>query len=153
MPPGKRRQSNAMLYTLITFVGLFIVATTVAVIYYVKAEELRTRSDDLQEEMNKLASRDEVRSIGSIVGTRMPGQSNLGTVVAHLDQMVRLVKGPPVPATSAEVKVSSTAKRSSPCCNGQGTSSPCRPRRRRTPTPSIPTIRRTRTRPSPSGWP
>ena len=39
MPPGKRRQSNAMLYTLITFVGLFIIATTVAVIYYVKAEE------------------------------------------------------------------------------------------------------------------
>ena len=25
MPPGKRPQSNAMLYTLVTFVGLFII--------------------------------------------------------------------------------------------------------------------------------
>jgi len=49
MPPGKRRQSNAMLYTLITFVGLFIVATTVAVIYYVKAEELRTTTEEAQD--------------------------------------------------------------------------------------------------------
>ena len=97
MPPGKRRQSNAMLYTLITFVGLFIVATTVAVIYYVKAEELRTRSDDLQEQVDLLANREEVRGLGSIVGTKMPGHSNLGTVVAHLDEMVRLVQGPAGP--------------------------------------------------------
>ena len=93
MPPGKRRQSNAMLYTLITFVGLFIAATTVAVIYYVKAEELRTRSDDLQEQMDTLASREEARGIGGIVGTKMSGHSNLGTVVEHLNEMVRLVAG------------------------------------------------------------
>jgi len=110
MPPGKRRQSNATLYTLITFVGLFIVATTVAVIYYVKAEELRTRSDDLQEQMDTLVSREESRSIGGIVGTKLPGHSNLGTVVEHLNDMVLVVKGPPVPATSAEVKASSTIK-------------------------------------------
>lgn len=110
MPPGKRRQSNAMLYTLITFVGLFITATTVAVIYYVKAEELRTRSDDLQEQMDTLVSREEIRNIGSIIGAKMPGHSNLGTVVAHLDDMVRVVAGEPVPITSAEVKVSTTAR-------------------------------------------
>ncbi|MCL5280114.1 MAG: hypothetical protein M1376_09425 [Planctomycetes bacterium] len=105
MPAGKRRQSNAMLYTLITFVGLFVVATTAAVIYYVKAEELTTRDKERQDETNRLVSQEELRSIGAIVGNRLPGQSNLGTVVAHLDQMVKLVTGGPVRTTSAEVKV------------------------------------------------
>jgi hypothetical protein len=104
MPAGKRRQSNAMLYTLITFVGLFVVATTAAVIYYVKAEELSTRDKERQDETNRLVSQEELRSIGAIVGNRLPGQSNLGTVVAHLDQMVKLVKGGPIRTTSAEVK-------------------------------------------------
>lgn len=110
MPPGKRRQSNAMLYTLITFVGLFVAAATVAVIYYVKAEELRTTRDDLQEQMRALVSQEESRNISGIVGTKMTGHSNLGTVVEHLNEMVLLVKGAPVPATSAEVKVASTAR-------------------------------------------
>lgn len=110
MPPGKRRQSNAMLYTLITFVGLFVAAATVAVIYYVKAEELRTTRDSLQGEMDALVSREESRNIGSIVGTKMPGRSNLGTVVEHLNELVLLVKGAPVPATTAEVKAASTAR-------------------------------------------
>jgi hypothetical protein len=121
MPPGKRRQSNAMLYTLITFVGLFITATTVAVIFYVKAEELRTRSDDLQDQMDTLVSREEMRTIGGIVGARLPGQSNLGTVVEHLNQMVRLVRGAPVLPTSAEVKVSSTVKGIQPLLDRAGT--------------------------------
>jgi hypothetical protein len=94
-----------MLYTLITFVGLFVIATTAAVIYYVKAEELSTRDKERQDETNRLVSQEELRSIGTIVGNRLPGQSNLGTVVGHLDQLVLLVKGAPVRTTSAEVKV------------------------------------------------
>jgi len=105
MPAGKRRQSNAMLYTLITFVGLFVIATTAAVIYYVKAEELSTRDKERQDETNRLVTQDELRNIGAIVGNRLPGQSNLGTVVGQLDQLVKLVKGGPVRTTSAEVKV------------------------------------------------
>jgi len=106
MPPGKRRQSNAMLYTLITFIGLFIIATTVAVIYYVRAEELRTSAADLQDQMDDLASNEELRLLGNIVGPKLPGQSRLGTMVSHLDRMVKLIKGAPVPPTvNAEVKV------------------------------------------------
>jgi len=110
MPPGKRRQSNAMLYTLITFVALFIIATTAAVVYYVKAEELRTNSVELQEMVDSLANKEEVRSLGGIVGTKMSGHSNLGTVVEHLNSMVKLVVGAPVPATTAEVKVADSTK-------------------------------------------
>lgn len=105
MPAGKRRQSNAMLYTLITFVALFVIATTAAVIYYVKAEELRTQATERQNEMNKLVSQEELRNIGTIVGTQSRGQTSLGTVIDDLDQLVRLVKGAPVRLTSAEVKV------------------------------------------------
>ncbi len=103
MPPGKRRQSNAMLYTLITFVGLFIIATTVAVIYYVKAEELRTTTQEAQAELNRMASADEVRRIGDIVGTKLPGETNLGTMVKYFNQVVALIMGRPLQTTTAEV--------------------------------------------------
>jgi len=105
MPPGKRRQSNAMLYTLITFVGLFIVATTVAVIYYVKAEELRTTTQEAQNELAKMASADEVRRVGDIVGTKLPGQSNLGSMVEYFGQITAVIMGRPIQVTSAEVNV------------------------------------------------
>jgi hypothetical protein len=97
-----------MLYTLITFVALFVIATTAAVIYYVRAEELRTTRDTLQNEMDTMVSREESRNLGTIVGARLPGKSNLGTVVEHLDQAVMLVKGTPVRATTAEVKLTET---------------------------------------------
>jgi hypothetical protein len=110
MPAGKRRQSNAMLYTLITFVGLFVAATTVAVIYYVKAEELRTRGEELQQEMAQAVSPEERRNLTSIVGAKLPGESNFGTLVTHLDDMILLIKGAPVQTTTAEVKVANTLK-------------------------------------------
>jgi len=105
MPATKRRQSNAMLYTLITFIGLFVVATTAAVIYYVKAEEYRTDSDEQKQKAKDLASDEEYRSLGTIVGEKTRGQSYLGTMAGHLDRMLVLVRGGPVPTTSAEVKV------------------------------------------------
>lgn len=105
MPAGKRRQSNAMLYTLITFVGLFVIGTTAAVIYYVKAEDFRTQTKSLQDELNKYASQDEVRNIATIVGNRLPGLSNLGTINEHFNQILTLITGTPVRATTAEVRV------------------------------------------------
>ncbi len=110
MPPTKRRQSNDMLYTLIVLIGLCIVATTVAVIYYIRAEDYRTQSLELQTRVKDLASDEEIRTLGSIVGTKMSGTTQLGTVLAYLDRMVGLVKGGPVASTSAEVKVAETMK-------------------------------------------
>ncbi|MBN1360799.1 MAG: hypothetical protein JW993_09415 [Sedimentisphaerales bacterium] len=113
MPPGKRRQSNAMLYTLMTFVGLFIIATTAAVVYYVKAEELRTRADEAERELSTVASSSEISRMGDIVGERSGGQTNLGTMVEHLDRVVGLATGTPVPPGNAEVKASSVARAAS----------------------------------------
>jgi len=94
-----------MLYTLITFVGLFIATTTVAVIYYVKAEEYRTGEADLQRELNNYATDRERQAMGTIVGTKLPGETWLGTMVSYLDKTATLIAGGVAEPTSAEVKV------------------------------------------------
>jgi hypothetical protein len=105
MPARRRKQSNAMLYTLIIFVGLFIAATTVAVIYFVNAEKYRTERDDLQTKMNNYATEDEQDQVGTDVGTKLSGKTWLGTMMNHLDEMDSLIVGGVAENTSAEVKV------------------------------------------------
>ena len=97
-----------MLYTLITFVGLFIATTTVAVIYYVKAEEYKTGEADLQRELNNYATDRERQAMGTIVGTKLPSETWLGTMVNHLDKTVTLIAGGVAEPTSAEVKVNNS---------------------------------------------
>jgi hypothetical protein len=108
MPARRRKQSNAMLYTLITFVGLFIATTTVAVIYYVKAEEYKTAVADLQREMDDFATDRERNDVGSIVGTKLPRKTWLGTMVDYFDTTVSLVAGGVAEPTSAEVKTNNS---------------------------------------------
>ena len=105
MSARRKQQSNAMLYTLIIFVGLFIATTTVSVIYYVKAEEYRTARDTLQNDIDSHATRTEREDIGKNVGSRLSGRTWLGTMVEHLDNMVTLIVGGVAESTSAEVKV------------------------------------------------
>ncbi len=94
-----------MFYTLLTFVGLFIVTTTLAVIFYVKAEDYRTKTESLQNQIDELATGAERQKIGAIVGAKQGRRSRLGTMVDYLDQMVSLIIGGVVEDTSAEVKV------------------------------------------------
>ena len=108
MPARRRKQSNAMLYTLITFVGLFIATTTIAVIYYVKAEEYKTGEADLQRDINNLATDRERQALGTIVGTKQPGKTWLSTMVDYHDRTVSMVVGGVPESTSAEVKVNNS---------------------------------------------
>jgi hypothetical protein len=110
MPARRRKQSNAMLYTLITFVGLFIATTTVAVIYYVKAEEHKNRQADLQREIDNYATDRERQAVGSIVGTKQPGKTWLATMVDYFDKTITLIAGGVPESTSAEVKVNNSNK-------------------------------------------
>lgn len=111
MPAHRRKQSNAMLYTLITFVGLFIATTTVAVIYYVKAEEHRGSLEDTRREIDALANDRERQAMGTTVGAKQGQESWLGTVVKYLDQTVCLVVGGVPEPTSAEVKIKNTGSK------------------------------------------
>jgi hypothetical protein len=111
MPAGKRQQSNAMLYTVITFVGFFIVSTVLAVVFYLQAEKHRTKALTLQSQMEELADSAEMRKIGAIVGAKQPRKSRLGTMVDYLDGMVSLIIGGLPEDTSAEVKVDTTSRK------------------------------------------
>jgi len=105
MPARRRKQSNAMLYTLITFVGLFIAATTIAVIYYVKAEEHRTAEADLQGDMDDLATDRERSALGGTVGAKTGRETWLGLMIAYVDETATMVVGGEPEPTSAELKV------------------------------------------------
>jgi hypothetical protein len=99
-----------MLYTLITFVGLFIATTTVAVIFYVKAEEYKTGEADLQRQLNNLATDRERNALASTVGPRSGSETYLGLLVGYVDQTVTMIVGG-VPATdSAEIKIGGADK-------------------------------------------
>ena len=111
MPARRRKQSNAMLYTLITFIGLLIIATAIAVIYYIEAETYRDKQADLQRERNGLATDSEYQALGNIVGTKLSGKSWLGTMAYYLDGTVtRIIGGVPEP-TSAEVKIDTAIRK------------------------------------------
>ena len=43
MPAGKRHQSSSVLYTLVLFVGLFIISSVLAVVFYTKSEDFKDR--------------------------------------------------------------------------------------------------------------
>ncbi len=105
MPAGKRQQSNTMLYAVVVFVALFIIATTVAVIFYVKFEEQRTIAAKAQKQTDELATSAELRKIGNIVGQKQRQKSWLATMSDNLDKAAYLIIGGTPEETSADVKV------------------------------------------------
>ncbi len=105
MPAGKSSESSAMLYTVITFVALFLVATTCAVIFYVKAEDFKTQRDASDSTMSALANSSERNSLAKIVGKTPQGKSALGTMSDHVDNMVKAITGQVADETPAAVKV------------------------------------------------
>jgi hypothetical protein len=106
MPVGKKPQTDPMLYYLITFVGLFLVATALAIICYIKIENYRTIAATSKSELEQMATPAEQRKgIGKIVGRVPRDKSGLGIMDDYLDQMVYLIIGGLPEDTSAEVKV------------------------------------------------
>jgi hypothetical protein len=104
MPAPKRQQSSSMLYTLIGFVGLFIVATALAVVLYIKFEDQRRIAQESQRNLEELANPAEWRNRGQIIGTRQNRMTYLGTMIAYLDNLTSIIIGGPLEDTSAEVK-------------------------------------------------
>ena len=105
MAVARQGQSNTMLYTVITFVGLFVVVAILAVILYLKSEDWRNQYLTGRQELNELVSQDQLRDIGSLVGQKDRSQSRLGQLVEYIDQLYLMLVGIPPQETSAEVKV------------------------------------------------
>ncbi len=97
-------QSNAMLYTLITFVALFIIATVCSVVFYIKCEEYKTGAEDSKAKLDEVA-RAEKSSLTKVVGKPASGKSYLGTMTQLVDGLYTIILGKEVPAnTPATVK-------------------------------------------------
>jgi len=93
-----------MLYTVIAFVGLFIITTAIAVIYYVKHEQQRKITQDAQNKLAEMATSRELQTILQTVGPRGP-DSYLATMTAYIDEALGLILGKPLEQTSAEIKL------------------------------------------------
>jgi hypothetical protein len=105
MPIGKKSATDSTVYALIAFVALFIIAATVAVIFYLKFEEQRGLTEAAQKRLGEIASPSELQKIGTLVGSEQAGRSRLKSMLDYVDRMVSLIV-PEVPGeTSAEVKV------------------------------------------------
>ena len=113
MPARRRKQSNAMLYTLITFVGLFLVAIIIAGICYVKIEEYRDKAVKAESNLEEMATPEQWQDRGKIVGKipqvslrpRKAGETYLGKMVEHFDGTTSLIVGFVPEMTSAEADV------------------------------------------------
>ena len=108
MPVGnnKRPHSNVMLYTLLTFVGLFILSTAVAVIYYVNFEDQQNIATKAKQDLDELANQKQFSDRGKIVGTKKSSDTYLGKMSEYLDSMVyTIIGGNPEAELSAEVKI------------------------------------------------
>lgn len=96
---------NTMLYTVITFVALFIVSAILAVIFYLKSEDWRDQYLTSQQDMAEFASQSQVRNIGSLVGQKDRNQSRVGQLLGYVDQIYVMLFGIQPKETSAEVKM------------------------------------------------
>ena len=104
MAAGRSPQSGAMLYALITFVGLFLVTTVCAVVFYIKSEEYRTQNEAAKSEMLRIASAEQQRSLGRIVGRVSGNQTYLGAMKEQFDKLISIIAGVVPEEISADVK-------------------------------------------------
>jgi len=105
MALARQTQNSTMLYTVITFVALFIIAAILAVIFYLKSEDWRDQYRTSQRDTNELASENQVRNIGSLVGQKERNQSRLSQLLGYIDQLYVMFVGIQPQETSAEVKI------------------------------------------------
>ncbi|MBN2020747.1 MAG: hypothetical protein JW749_11055 [Sedimentisphaerales bacterium] len=105
MPIGKKTTGDNTLYALIAFVLLFVIATTAAIIFYLRFEDQRALADMAQKRLDEVANQSEIQRIGTLVGSAQSGKSRLRAMLDYLDQSISLIV-PGLPTeSSAEVKV------------------------------------------------
>jgi len=83
----RQTQSGTMLYTVITFVALFIISAILAVIFYLKSEDWRDEYNKIQQNAADIATQNQVQLLG------------------YIDQLYMMFVGVQPQETSAEVKM------------------------------------------------
>jgi hypothetical protein len=105
MAVGRQEQGSGLLYTAIIFVGLTLIALVAAIIFGVKAGDLRDRLAQSQQQLEEMATSSEVSSIGTLVGQKQGGDSRVRQLVGMLDTTYKMNTGLAPQETSAEAKV------------------------------------------------
>jgi predicted RNase H-related nuclease YkuK (DUF458 family) len=98
-----------MLYTVVVFVVLFLVAAIAAVAYYMKYEQQRKVANDATNKMREMAKDREWQTIAQTVGQKDLRDSYLAALLGYVDDATGMILGKPLEQTSVEVKLQ-TAK-------------------------------------------
>jgi hypothetical protein len=104
MAVARQEQSNVMLYTAITFVGLFIISAILAVIFYIKAEDWRNQFLANQQQLEEIATSSEMQNVNTLIGQKEKA-SRVRQLLGYLDKLYIMDTGSQPQETSAEVKL------------------------------------------------
>lgn len=100
-----RAQDSSLFVAVIIFVGLFIVSTALAVVFYLKITDFQKTVMDTEKKIEDLASTKEVRSIGTTLGSKLPRKTVLGSLLTRYDELAAMILGTVPEDTSAEAKL------------------------------------------------
>jgi hypothetical protein len=104
MAVGRQEQGSGLLYTAIIFAGLTLVSIVAAIIFGVKAGDLRDQLLQSQQQLEEMATSSEVSSIGTLVGQKQGGDSRVRQLITMLDNAYKMNTGLTPQETSAEAK-------------------------------------------------
>jgi hypothetical protein len=105
MAVARQEQSNVMLYTVITFVGLFIVAAVLAVLFYIKSEDWRNQFLTSQQNQEEFATSSEVQNVGTLIGQKERKASRTRQLLGYINKIYKMDTGSESGETSAEAKL------------------------------------------------
>ena len=100
-----------MLYSLVTFVGLFIVATALAVVFYVKSEDQIQTVEKATNDLRDMVSNRQEQNITKLIGTKKRNETYVGKMLEYFDTTVLAILGAPVADTSAEIKIAEVRRK------------------------------------------
>jgi hypothetical protein len=104
MPAARKPQNSGVLGVLVAFGGLFIVAATVAIIFYSKSEDHKARAERAEDQVKELIDNRQWQNKATLIGAKK-SQTYVNTMVEYLDQAVAAIIGGPLKETSAETKM------------------------------------------------
>jgi hypothetical protein len=110
MPAGKSSQSNASLYTAITFVALFLIAATAAIILYMKYEDQKVIAANAKSARDEVVTEKEYRNIGNTIGKPTDGKSYTATLLGYFTMLDQFITGQ-ISESNAAAKIEVIKKR------------------------------------------
>jgi hypothetical protein len=104
MPAGRPSQDSSLFYAVVVFVGLFIVSTALAVVFYLKFADFQKQVQDADRRVEELATAQQVKNLGQLMGSKEE-RTALGTMFIRFDALANLILGSVPSDATAQAKV------------------------------------------------